>query len=485
MPTENAIAEEIRCSGCEEVVSDVTEVDDQSLCETCLDAEYFFCGECENMEHRSELSNWEYTWSGRIHSLLCQSCADNHFFCCDDCETIRRYSDSTEVNGRTVCPSCLDEYYSCYDCGEYISSDDSRYCDSCGNTFCADCSCSCEESGSAYFSSRTITMTHQVGTEPGEIVTIPHLVGVELEAEAVGSGRGYVNDHVPKSVGITEDGSLDDGVECQTPPASLDKLETVVTDTVKGLKKCGYGVTNSCGLHIHLDGRGLDARTVRNFLRLYLYLEDFIYSTLPNHRRTGNYSMPLGKRFSQKDFAGIASLGQLERIWYEGHDRTEMLIRAVRHIRDNGSNEEKNLISSCSLYGDISSWPQPVYELASREWRKKYKYLTAGMKREKYHSSRYLGVNMQSFFYRQTIELRHHSGTLNRKKILSWIQLNLLILKKAKNAERGLFTKLENEKDEARRFAIFARSVGMPAKLKKYFMERRKKFSKTGITDND
>jgi hypothetical protein len=42
---------------------------------------------------------------------------------------------------------------------------------------------------------------------------------------------------------------------------------------------------------------------------------------------------------------------------------------------------------------------------------------------EKYNDARYCGVNMHSRIIHGSIEFRHHSGTLDSKKIINWIEI--------------------------------------------------------------
>jgi hypothetical protein len=47
---------------------------------------------------------------------------------------------------------------------------------------------------------------------------------------------------------------------------------------------------------------------------------------------------------------------------------------------------------------------------------------------EKYGQARYNALNLHSFFYRQTVEFRHHQGTTNAVKATSWGMLCASIL---------------------------------------------------------
>lgn len=49
------------------------------------------------------------------------------------------------------------------------------------------------------------------------------------------------------------------------------------------------------------------------------------------------------------------------------------------------------------------------------------------------NSTRYYGLNIHSYFYQSTIEIRYHSGTINFEKIINWIKINQAIISYALN----------------------------------------------------
>ena len=49
-------------------------------------------------------------------------------------------------------------------------------------------------------------------------------------------------------------------------------------------------------------------------------------------------------------------------------------------------------------------------------------------KGHKYNDKRYYGLNLHSYFFRRTLEVRYHSATFNYDKIANWIWFHLFVV---------------------------------------------------------
>jgi hypothetical protein len=127
----------------------------------------------------------------------------------------------------------------------------------------------------------------------------------------------------------------------------------------------------------------------------------------------------------------------------------------------------------------IKRIPQKEIEnICKKVWNAKYKRSVPNWKRGKYNQSRYTGFNLHSLYYRGTIELRHHSGTINAQKIINWINLNLAILDYAsKRFNEKELMELMNQKSFVRKLQGFYDLLRLGKPLRSYITQRVKKFN--------
>jgi len=180
---------------------------------------YLRCDRCGEWE----LEGWSCTVSsGGDEETWCDSCAGNHATCCEGCGN--RFDDN-------------DMHYS-----------EPNYC-----WYCDDC----YEEGSEHL--------HEYGYSPR--LTFygdggPHL-GVELETDGGYNRGGYCDDlhdldGFPEHFYMTEDGSLDNGVEITSHPMTLPyhvSIAEMYASIGTTAKEHGYKSHDGgrCGLHIHVD----------------------------------------------------------------------------------------------------------------------------------------------------------------------------------------------------------------------------------------
>ena len=250
-------------------------------------------------------------------------------------------------------------------------------------------------------------------------------VGTEIEVEQ--GNRFGIGVLIPKEVGLTHDGSLDDetGLEAQTPPASGDKLEEFVSESCKMLKRRKYKATKNCGLHVHLDARDFktSSKKIAQVIKTFFSIEDMILSMLPPSRWASKFCQKLSKdylyeTFSKKIKADVA--------WYKDENR------AILNDR----------------------------------------------KRHKYDKARYYGLNAHSIFHRGTLELRYHSGTISERKILNWASFCLYVLEYALNDYQEEDIKYLFDKETSMdKFDTMSTIFKLPPNLKKYLRGRMVKFN--------
>lgn len=149
----------------------------------------------------------------------------------------------------------------------------------------------------------------------------------------------------------------------------------------KALNEVDAKVNKSCGFHVHFDANDFSIQTWRNLIINYAKLEEYIDSFMPVSRRQSN------SRY-------CASIKDRVLYWID-------TIRTAENLRD--------IENQVGL------------------------------------SSRFLKLNIQSFWRQGTVEFRQHAGTVNFQKISRWVEfLHTLITysqtREMENAEEFIAT---------------------------------------------
>lgn len=299
---------------------------------------------------------------------------------CDSC------SADTGSRWRPFCDSCDDERHAdCYNCGDSFlreTMDEHN-----AELWCS--SCLADEydysgwPGRDYFKGNS---AQYQSDRPGKLVQSTRIFSAEIECYSP-SAQSYLKaySNIPEGIGATEDGSLgDNGREFQTPKLKGAKGEEVLRQLCKTLNDNDFNVDDSCGLHIHLDGRGLFPRTksldepkaLKQLWAFYYAYEPVIHSFLPSARRTNSYCYSIQRTTHLTSIVFAKTLRAIEKLWY-----TESRVAQIDRRKDH-----------------------------------------------KYDDTRYNGVNLHSLLGSKHLEIRYHSGTLNSTKILQWVNLHLSVL---------------------------------------------------------
>lgn len=187
---------------------------------------------------------------------------------------------------------------------------------------------------------------------------------VEIKKLVLSIGGSIVPD---ESIGST-------GFEINMPPAAGDYFVNFTQQVSDLLHESMAMVTKKAGTHLHLDASDYSWSDMRKFLILYAKTEpaflftqpyDRVYkSPKPHCRPCGNKYLALADKFQYKNWKPA-----MAEIVYDGE------------------------------------WPRPP-----RYFRGNNRAVTA----------RYDFVNIHSWFYRGTVEVRGHSGTIDASKIINW-----------------------------------------------------------------
>ena len=306
----------------------------------------------------------------------CEPCHDEGFYSCHSCNESVPTDMTYFAYQEPYCEYCYYESFeNCYDCGEPVDRDEVYWRDD--NAYCSSC----------VPDDVSTMLWHLEDKEPpacsreAESFEFPvrRLVGVEVECliphiDALDTPSFWTS---------TNDGSINseegyDGIEMVSYPASGDLLLESIDNLMSWSNDIGAVVNRSCGLHVHFNSLDLTARQVAHVGIVYRYFEEILKGMMPNSRQSSNWC---------KDFP--------------------IPKKHLRHIT-----EESELIE---MY---------------------YDYMDSHPSTDKYNDARYCGLNIHSRYYHGSLEFRLHSGTLNRTKILNWIQILNRIIDMAIELER-------------------------------------------------
>jgi len=138
---------------------------------------------------------------------------------------------------------------------------------------------------------------------------------------------------------------------------------------------------NSCGLHCHIDASDYNWFDLYKLCLLYCKIERALFDLVAPSRYDGEYTK------SSKEHYSFDSIPVKE--------FKQALLKRMY---------ERNF--------------QDSYKDGMITWKDNKKIFSE--RTDKYNTVRYYALNLHSFFYRGTIEFRHHHGTTNPDKMAHW-----------------------------------------------------------------
>lgn len=196
-----------------------------------------------------------------------------------------------------------------------------------------------------------------------------------------------------KSGGRRKSASDAYSVELVSPILTYREDIDTLQELVRKLRQAGAFANNSCGIHIHLDGAGHDARSIRNFINIIASKNDLFYKALNIESSRARYCKKMDENLvKQINSRKPRTLSEIEDIWYDGY------------------------------YG-------------SRDTH--------------YHQSRYHFLNLHSFFHgHHTVELRGFNSELHAGKIRAYIVLALALNNQALTQSSASSRKPQTENEK-------------------------------------
>lgn len=175
-----------------------------------------------------------------------------------------------------------------------------------------------------------------------------------------------------KTDGRHENASRFYSVEMVTPILKYAEDIELLQKIIRALRSAGGFANSTCGIHIHLDGKGHTVQSLKNFISIIYARNDLFYTALrikPGRRR---YCKEMDERLVDEiRRKHPRTLAELEDIWYEGYYQN---------------------------------------------------------RNQHYHDSRYHFLNLHSFFHGcHTVELRGFNSTLHAGVVRSYILFALVL----------------------------------------------------------
>jgi hypothetical protein len=172
---------------------------------------------------------------------------------------------------------------------------------------------------------------------------------------------------------VVRDASLSGGSysgEIVSPVLTYDDIE-LLQSIIRAVRAAGARTDPSTGIHIHVDGSAFNAKSITNLVKFVFKQERLLEHVLGiTSTRLERYCRPIEPAFMQR---------------LEAHPP-----RDLREVQ--------------------TAWYGTEHERPTR-----------------YHHTRYYGLNLNSLFFRGTIEFRYFNGTLHAGEVKAYLQLVLAL----------------------------------------------------------
>ena len=247
------------------------------ICQDCYDDNYTTCDECGDVIRVDD--------SIYINDYIyCQSCVNDNYTTCSYCGEYIRYGDEYETEEGDVCENCRYDYYEeCGECGGVYNRDNMHWDDYNDCYYCDDC-----------VKDRTIK-EYSYKPSPEFLGNGALFMGIELEIDGAGATEENAREiqAAEENIYIKRDGSLDDGMEIVSHPATLEYHKNKMgwaelMQTALHLDYTSHDA-KTCGLHIHVNRNffGVDTEEQEQGIQRVLYfIEKFWDNMLTFSRRT-------------------------------------------------------------------------------------------------------------------------------------------------------------------------------------------------------
>lgn len=322
----------VKCRECKDLIlrEEAIEYNNEYLCQSCFDEEYTVCNDCGCVIPNSDTT--VINPDRRTEKRVCDSCLEKYFLC-DICG---EYLTEDEIwatdDERSICYNCNTDYCICEDCGTILHYNDARYSSYDENYYCEDCY---EEHNASYI--------EEYSYKPDPVFlgyTEDNLyLGVELEVDK-GDNLYHTTKELAESfedIYLKHDGSLGRcGFEIVSHPGTLEyHMRELGWDKIMNIcKENEYKShdTSTCGLHIHLSRAFLVKDEIEqdlNIAKLIILFEMF----------WDEYIVP----FSRRNIASMDRWASKPSLDYKSTDTENEIFDKVKSYKHGGRYRTINL----------------------------------------------------------------------------------------------------------------------------------------------
>lgn len=108
--------------------------------------------------------------------------------------------------------------------------------------------------------------------------------------------------------------------ELVSPILTYDEDINTLQEIVRLLRKAGGFTNASCGIHVHLDGKDYDVRSIRNFINIIASKNDLLYKALEIKQERMRFCKKMDEHLVNAiNKKHPKTLEDLADIWYEGY----------------------------------------------------------------------------------------------------------------------------------------------------------------------
>lgn len=230
-------------------------------CKDCMSGDdVFICNDCGTFMDSDDLCHaTRFVWGSRQELSVCESCLDDHYIECSDCgEYVHVDNIELENDELHICYGCSDNWRRCVECG-HIGRDNDMYYDEDDDEYFCDYCWSHRAVRIREYSYKPEPIFQRMDIENGNVPECIYM-GVELEVDHGNNRDACVSDiasEYQSNLYIKRDGSLDNGFEIVTHPATLGYHMNRfpwrhVCDTAVRYDFKSHN-TSTCGLHVHVN----------------------------------------------------------------------------------------------------------------------------------------------------------------------------------------------------------------------------------------
>ncbi len=379
----------------------------------------------KNRRIKCSLCNHPYNWNfikKYNKKNYCMTCYKKNFNVCDICENVVSEK-LIKFHRKKLCKACYsNKIIKCKKCNKRYGKWEMHLVSF--NNYCNTCY-------SKYYRRFKVIGFRDTKINPTTFKKNPfkRYCGVEIECRNRNRDKNCFIKSELKELKYSQhrDVSINSGgVEFISRPMNGDNLFNSITSFCDILNKKKYFVDKSCGLHIHLEVQ----KKINYLKNIYLFYEKFeplIFNMVPRSRQRTDYC----KKY---------------KTYYNNSNQTLFKTKT------------------------LDDFKSMVYETKS-------KYTIKNRSSRKSYHKRYCWINFHSIFYRGTLEIRNHSGTISPTKINNWLLLHLTILNYLNKINLDTINELKVDKKTF--LSIFNK------KLQNYIKQRWEKFEKGNMEEKD